>query len=221
MTNSRNQKPSPASRAYVLHGLSLPVPVLKAIQKRGIYCAPGISIKHQHLAKRYVLRGVESGGAVADMGRACAYLSPDGRPLSWLQSIDSIAVNGRHAIYLAESFVRIEMLRTVHTYELAITRHELSVAPGRTRPEISSTLLFRGQDGALPLDIWREEHKNVRGELAPIFYSRGGEVINPPQQFEKMIRRITGAVCCIGCRHTHIGVPPFCERDLMTSENRF
>lgn len=207
-TNRRIQKTAAPSRTYVLHGLTLSRVVLNAIQSRGIYCVPGISIEHQHLAKRYVLRGVESGGAVADMGRACAYLSSDGRPLPWLQSIDSIAVNGRHAIVLAESLVRIEMLRTLRTYQLIITRHDLSVCAGSTRPEISSRLVFRGEDGVIPLDLWREEHKAIRGQLAPTFYSRSGEVIDLPEQFEAAIRNITAAVCCIGCRHAHIGIPP-------------
>ncbi|MGC2215194.1 MAG: hypothetical protein WA602_18435, partial [Silvibacterium sp.] len=106
---SGKQKPAPASPRHALHGLSLPATVLGALQKRGIYCVSGISIEHQHLAKRYVLRGVESGGAVADMGRVCAFLSTDGCSLPWLQSIDSFAVNGRHAIFLAESLARIDM----------------------------------------------------------------------------------------------------------------
>ncbi len=143
---------------------------------------------------------LESGGAVADMGRARAYLSPDGYPLPWLQSIDSIAVNGRHAIYIAEGLVRIEMLRIVRTYEV-ITQHAISVPPGQTRPEISPELLFRGQDGVLPLDLWKEEHRAVRGELAPTFYSRAGEPVEPPARFEEAIRKITDAACCVGCRH--------------------
>ena len=209
---SGTQKPSSTARPYILHGLSLPASVLRALQNRGIYCAPSVSVEHQHLAKRYVLRGVESGGAVVDMGRACAYLLPDGRPLPWLQFIDSIAVNGRHAIFIAESFVRIEMLRVGHTYELAITRHELSVGSGRARPEIFSALLFQGQDGTLRLDLWKQEHKAIRGELAPTFYSRAGEIFSPPKEFETAIRKITGSVCCIGCRHAHVGVPPLAQR---------
>lgn len=205
-TRSEIYKSPSVPRRYVLHGLSLPASVLKALQKRGIYCTPNISVEHQHLANRYVLRGVESGGAVADIGRACAYLSPDGHALPWLQTIDSIAVNGRHAIYIAESLVRIEMLRTVRTYEVAITQHSLSVPAGRTRPEVSSELLFRGQDGVLLLDLWKEEHKALRGELAPTFYSRAGEAIELPARFDEAIRKVTGAVCCVGCRHTHVGV---------------
>src|SRR5271155_3435846 len=98
-------KQKPVSHRHALHGITLPATVLRALQKRGIYCVPGISVEHQHLARRYVLRGVESGGAVADMGRACAYLTSTGNSLPWLQSIDSLAVNGRHAIFLAESLV--------------------------------------------------------------------------------------------------------------------
>jgi hypothetical protein len=204
---SGKQKPASDSVRNALHGLSFPVSVQKVLQKRGIYCMPGVSVEHQHLARRYVLRGVESGGAVVDMGRACAYLAPDGSSLPWLQSIDSFTVNGRHAIFLAESLIRIEMLRTVRTYELAISLHTLSAPPGRTRPAISSRLLFRGRDGVLALDLWREEHKALRGEVTPAFYSRAGEMMSLPQRFEAAIRKITWAVCCIGCRHTHVGVP--------------
>jgi hypothetical protein len=197
---------APSRRA--LHGLALPASVLRALQKRGIYCIPGVSLEHQHLAKRYVLRGVESGGAVSDMGRACVFVSPEGAPLPWLQSLDSIAVNGRHAIFLAESLVRVEMLRTVRTCELAITLHTLSHAPGSIRPAVASTVLFRGRDGVLPVDLWKEEHRALRGKLTPIFYDRAGEVLHMPQRFEEAIGKVTSAVCCVGCKHSHVGVPP-------------
>jgi hypothetical protein len=196
------------SAAHTLHGLSLPAATLQALQRRGIYCTPGVTVEHQHLAKRYVLRGVESGGAVADMGRFCAYLSPDGMSLPWLQSIDSLAVNGRHAIILAESLVRVEMLRMIRTCELSISLHALSLQFGKTRPEITSKSMFRGHDGFLPLELWREEHRTLRGQLAPIFYTRSGEPMELPRRFEEAIRKITSAVCCIGCKHTHVGVPP-------------
>jgi hypothetical protein len=121
------QKPSvkpsrhSSESSLALHGLSLPAGVLKELRKRGIYCVPGVSVEHQHHGRRYVLRGVESGGAVADMGRACAFVAQDGSPLPWLQSLRSLAVNGRHAIFLAESLVRLEMLRSLQIYDLVIT----------------------------------------------------------------------------------------------------
>jgi hypothetical protein len=198
---------SSGASSQPLHGLSLPAATLLALQRRGIYCTPGVTVEHQHLAKRYVLRGVESGGAVADMGRFCAYLSADGLPLPWLQTIDSLAVNGRHAIILAESLVRVEMLRMIRTCELSISQHSLSLQPGRTRPEITSKSMFRGHDGFLPLELWREEHRTLRGQLAPVFYTRSGEPMELPRRFEEAIRKITSAVCCVGCKHTHVGVP--------------
>jgi hypothetical protein len=202
------RKPESASSSHVLHGLALPASVLRALQKRGIYCTSGVSLEHQHLAKRYVLRGVESGGAVSDMGRSCAFISPQGDPLPWLQSLDAIAVNGRHAIFLAEILVRVEMLRAVRTCELAVTLHTLSYMPDRNRPEVASTLLFRGRDGVLPIDLWKEEYRALRGKVTPIFYSRAGEVLPLPQRFEETIRKVTAAVCCVGCKHAHVGVPP-------------
>jgi hypothetical protein len=134
---------------YARYGLSLPSQTLRALEKRGIYCQPSVSIEHQHLARRYVLRGVESGGAVADMGRYCAFLNADGSPAPWLQLIDSISGNGRHAIVIAPELVRIEMLRIGHTYELAITRLLLKSEEGHTRPAIVTAPLFRGHQGIL------------------------------------------------------------------------
>jgi hypothetical protein len=209
MKNVAERRPAEsAAPRCAHHGLALPSSVLKALQKRGIYCAPGISVEHQHLARRYVLRGVESGGAVSDMGRACAFVAPDGSPLGWLQRLDSIAVNGRHAIFLSDSLVRIEMLRSATICELAITLHTPSTVPGRARPEISSKPLFRGRDGVLPIDLWKAEHHALRGKLTPIFYDRAGELLPLPERFEDAIRKITAAVCCVGCKHTHVGVPP-------------
>ncbi len=200
--------PHPSESSLTLHGLSLPASALKALHKRGIYCAPGVSLEHQHLGKRYVLRGVESGGAVSDMGRACAFVAPDGSPLPWLQSLRSLAVNGRHAIFLAQSLVRLEMLRSLQTYELVITSHSVSRVTARKRPEVVTKLVFSGKDGLLPFDLWKEKHQDLRGKVSPIFYDRAGEVIQLPAHLEDAVRKLTVAVCCIGCRHTHLGVPP-------------
>ena len=208
MSISERHRPGTASSRHALYGLALPLNVLRALQNRGIYCTPGVSLEHQHLARRYVLRGVESGGAVSDMGRACAFVAEDGALLPWLQCLNSIAVNGRHAIFLAASMVRLEMLRIVRTCELAITLHTLSCTPGRTHPEIVSKMLFRRRDGTLPIDLWKGKHQALRGAVAPIFYDRAGEVWHPPQQFDEVIRKVTASACCIGCKHAHVGVPP-------------
>ena len=193
---------------YARYGLPLPQQTLRALEKRGIYCQPSVSIEHQHLAWRYVLRGVESGGAVADMGRYCAYLDADGDPAPWLQQIDSIPGNGRHAIVIAPELMRIEMLRIGHTYELAITRLWLKSEEGHTRPAITAAPVFRGHQGALAIELWNAENKALRGTAAPVFYTAAGEVLDLPERFNEAIRKITCAVACLGCKHTHIAVTP-------------
>ena len=207
MTQPEKIVPNNANR-YARYGLSLPRQTLRALEKRGIYCQPSVSIEHQHLARRYVLRGVESGGAVADMGRYCAYLDASGTPPPWLQQIDSISGNGRHAIVIAPELVRIEMLRIGHTYELAITRLWLNPVEGHTRPAIVTAPLFRGHQGTLAVELWNAENKSLRGTVVPLFYTAAGEVLDLPNRFEEAIRKITGAVACLGCKHTHIAVDP-------------
>ena len=190
------------------YGLAIPRQILKALEKRGIYCQSSVSIEHQHLAKRYVLRATESGGAVADMGRYCAYLDADGTPLPWLQPIDSLSGNGRHAIVIAPELVRIEMLRIGHTYEVAISKHSLVNNRSRVRPVITSTLLFRGNQGTLAVDLWSAENRRLLGSIAPVFYTAAGEIRRHPERFDDAIRKITGALACLGCKHTHVAVPP-------------
>jgi hypothetical protein len=142
------------------------------------------------------------------MGRYCAYLDADGTPLPWLQPIDSLSGNGRHAIVIAAELVRIEMLRIGHTYEMAISKHSLVNNGSRVRPVITSTLLFRGNQGTLAIDLWNPENKRLRGSIAPVFYIPAGEIRRHPERFDDGIRKITGALACLGCKDTHVAVPP-------------
>jgi len=211
MTHAEKFVANSANR-YARYGLSLPQQTLRALEKRGIYCRPSVSIEHQHLARRYVLRGVESGGAVADVGRYCAYLEADGNPVPWLQQIDSISGNGRHAIVIAPELVRIEMLRIGHTYELAITRLWLKTEEGHARPAIVTAPIFRGHHGTLAVELWNAENKSLRGTVAPVFYTAAGEVLDLPPRFDGPIRQIVSAVACLGCKHTHIAVAPAADK---------
>ena len=203
------RKPESASLRRALHGLALPASVLRALQKRGIYCTPGVSLEHQHLAKRYVLRGVESGGAVSDMGRACAFVSPEGR------SIAVVAVARLDCrewpscdLPCGEPGARGD---AAHRDGHASWRL-LSTLCLTCRAAIDRRLLrrcsFVGGMVFSPLDLWKDEHRALRGKLTPIFYDRAGEVLHLPQRFEEAIRKVTAAVCCVGCKHSHVGVPP-------------
>src|SRR5882724_4814766 len=84
-------------------GLTLSRRVLRHLNEVGIFAQSQVSLEHQHLAKRYVVRGIESGGAVKDLGRYVTLCGPDGEPLPYLHPIDAIGVNGVHAEVVAES----------------------------------------------------------------------------------------------------------------------
>ena len=71
-----------------------------------------MGLEHQHLARRYVIRGVESGGAIREMGHDVTFSGENGEPLPYLHPIDAIGVNGVHSVVVAPVLVRVEMLRT-------------------------------------------------------------------------------------------------------------
>jgi hypothetical protein len=187
-------------------GLRFPGIILKQLRNVGIYCQPTISIEHQHLAKRYVLRGVESGGAIADLGAYSSFTDEHGAALGWLQRVDTVGVNGVHAIVVAPALVRIEMLRLQRTYDLLITRHNLQASGKGQRPRLESSILFYGRRGTLEMDLWGKEGA-FKGAVCPAFFSRSGEALVVPDEFQNGVTRITAAVCCIGCRHCHLLQP--------------
>ena len=184
-------------------GLRLPAITLKLLRSTGIYCQPTVSIEHQHLARMYVLRGVESGGAAADLGAYSSFVREDGNALPWLQRVDSIGVNGVHAIVVAPVLMRVEMIRIERTYDLLITRHSLTGSDPTRRPQLKSSILFYGRRGSLEMELW-DEDAEFRGAVCPIFYSRSGEVLEVASEFRGAVAKITAGVCCVGCRHCHL-----------------
>src|ERR1039458_7500572 len=99
-------------------GLRLTKAVINRLRKVGIDGQPQLSLEHQGRAKRYVVRGVESGGATAELGYYVSFTGENGEAMSWLQKLDSLAVNGQHAVVIAPVLTRIEMLRISTSYEL-------------------------------------------------------------------------------------------------------
>jgi hypothetical protein len=184
-------------------GLRLPPITLKCLQAAGIYCQPSISMEHQHLARKYVLRGVESGGGVAEVGAYASFVDEQRNPLPWLQRVDSIGVNGVHAIVVAPVLIRVQMLRIERTYDLLITRHHLAKSKDSHRPRLESSILFYGRRGGLEMELWGKDAA-FRGSVCPVFYSRAGEHVVLPHPLLDAACRITTAVCCLGCRHCHL-----------------
>ena len=183
-------------------GLRLSRQALRVLKDRGIFAHSPVSLEHQHLAKRYVVRGLESGGAVGDLGRYVTFTQEDGQPIEWLHPVEAIGVNGLHAVVLAPVLVRVEMLRKGRTYELLITQHRPGAANDGKRPPLETRLLFRGIHGRLDLDLsGKDKHK--AGTVLPTFYSRAGEEVRIPKRLRQAVRAITGAVHCDGCFHCH------------------
>jgi hypothetical protein len=187
-------------------GLRFPAIILRHLRTARIYCQPTVSIEHQHLGKRYVLRGVESGGAVPDLGAYSSFTDAQGNALPWLQRVDSVGVNGVHGIVVAPVLVRIEMLRVERTYDVLITRHSLETTAAGQRPQLKSSILFYGRRGTLEMELWGKDGL-FRGTVCPAFFSRGGEALPVPHDFHDAVMRVSGAVCCLGCRHCHLLQP--------------
>jgi len=194
------------NQILALRGLRLPAVTLKGLLTAGIYCQPSVSIEHQHLARRYVLRGVESGGAVADLGAYCSFVEETGQPISWLQRVDNIAVNGVHAVVVSPGLVRLQMVRVRHTYDLLITKHVMATVEGGKRPTLQSSIVFYGRRGTLEMDLHGKD-SGFCGTVRPLFLSRSGEPASLSASFEDAVVRVTAAVSCVGCRHSHLLQP--------------
>lgn len=203
---ARTDVPSREAEILARRGLRLPGVVLNRLRSAGIYCQPTVSIEHQHVARRYVLRGVESGGAIRDLGAYTSFVDEHGEPLPLLQRVDSIAVNGVHGIVVASVLIRLEMVRIERTYDLLITRHSLTEVENGIRPRLESSILFYGRRGCLEMELWAKDAA-FRGTVCPVFYTRSGEDVALPVGFEPPIAQMTAAVCCCGCRHCHLLAP--------------
>jgi hypothetical protein len=189
-------------------GLALPRRAVRILKERGIFAHPLVSVEHQQLAQRYVLRGLESGGSVADVGRYVTFVGEEGQPVEYLQRVEAIGVNGLHAVVISQALVRLDMLRKSQTYELLITRHALSSVEDGKRPALTTQILFRGIHGRLELDLYGRD-KAQAGSVVPTFYSLSGEPVPVPEKFLAVIRAATKGVNCSGCSHTHYLRKPY------------
>jgi hypothetical protein len=189
-------------RERIRRGLILARSIVRRLDEVGIHTRADVSVEHQHLAKRYVIRGVESGGAIAETGRYVTFAGVSGEQLAYLQPLDGLGVNGLHAIVVAPVVIRIDLFRAGRACQLLITKHELeSIEDGR-RPSLKHTLLFRGVDGLLDIELWGKD-RDLAGSATPQFWSRGGEVVEIPEAFRPAVRAATHGASCVGCSHSH------------------
>ena len=70
-------------------------------------------------------------------------------------------------------------------------------------PEVYTAELDGGTGGpATRRTYWGDMRTRTTG------WTAAGEVLDLPERFNEAIRKITGAVACLGCKHTHIAVTP-------------
>jgi hypothetical protein len=186
-----------------LRGLRLSPIALKGLQRAGICCQPAISIEFQQQSRCYVIRGIESGGAVPQLGMYCAFSDVRGGSLTTVQSVATVTVNGFHAAILSPEFVRIQIFRSELHCELLLTQHTLVSKEGKVRPTLSNSVMFHSAHGRLEWELWGKDSR-LQGMVAPTFYSRSGEQVLPPDCFHDAVLRVTAGACCVGCRHAHV-----------------
>jgi len=181
----------------------------RKLQDAGVFCQPEVSIQYQMIAKRSVLRGVESGGSNRDIGRYVTFCDEHGEPVPWLQPIDSVATNGRHSVVITTALISVDVFRMRNTYELLIARHRVTEgSSGRGR--IESKVIFRGRQGYLPLDLTKAE-KDTAGQILPEFFNKAGERMEIPPALAPVVKGAVRGANCIGCTHQHYVTAPKLE----------
>ncbi|MFZ1975352.1 MAG: hypothetical protein WAU89_21085 [Candidatus Acidiferrales bacterium] len=189
--------------SFARRGLLLPGPAVRRLNEAGIFVQSQVSLEYQHLAKRYVVRGIESGGAVKGLGRYVTFCGPEGEALAYLHPIDAIAVNGVHAVVVAPVLVRIELFRAGRTCQLLVTKHEPGkIASGR-RPPLENRVLFRGVNGLIDPELSRQGSELPGESTMPEFWSRAGEKLEIPGGFAEAVGAATKGASCVGCSHSH------------------
>jgi hypothetical protein len=86
--------------------------------------------------------------------------------------------------------------------------YRVDLCQGANAPELRRSCCFADGTVSSHSIFGRRNTAHSGGKLTPIFYDRAGEILPLPPQFEEAIRKLTAHVCCIGCKHTHLGVPP-------------
>jgi hypothetical protein len=183
-------------------GLTLSRRVLRRLDHVGIFVQSQVSLEHQSLAKRYVVRGVESGGAIKELGRYVTFSGPEGEPFPCLHPIDAIGVNGVHAAVVAPILVRIEAFHTGRTWQFLITSHEPATTENGRRPSLKSSVLFRGVNGFLDAET-PDKGGEIETSRLPRFWSRAGEPREIPPKFAAAVRAAAHGARCVGCSHSH------------------
>jgi hypothetical protein len=184
------------------YGLTLSKNVLRRLHTVGITAQPQVSLEYQHAVGCYVVRGIESGGAIKEIGRYVTYCGLDGESLTYLHPLDALGVNGVHSVVVSPAFVRVEAFRVGRTWQLLVTQHRPSEVVNGRRPSLDNKPLFRGVNGFTDSSA-SENSTAAEGLAIPKFWSRAGERVEIPERFIAAAKAAVQGAQCIGCSHSH------------------
>jgi hypothetical protein len=94
------------------------------------------------------------------------------------------------------------MFRRGQTYDLLISRIAPAAESNGKRPHLQSATIFHALEGYLPADVGKAG-RNQKESQIPVFYSRAGEPLAVPRQFEMVIKAASAGASCVGCNHPH------------------
>ena len=123
-------------RRLNLAGVRIRAREANLLRKTGIYARPFLSLEHQGLAKRYVVRGIESGGATEELGHYVTFASTDGEPVERLGLLGR-SRTGRQAGLLGRGIGQ-HQLGGLTTAKAAGQEHEL-LALGHRGLDVGAT----------------------------------------------------------------------------------
>jgi hypothetical protein len=72
---------------------------------------------------------------------------------------------------------------------------------------VEATVMFRGREGHLPLDLAGEDRRMV-GQIVPEFFNKAGEPVEIPSAFVTAVKAAVRGANCVSCTHQHYLIAP-------------
>ena len=109
-------------------------------------------------------------------------------------------------VVIAMAFVSVDVFRMRNTYDVLIAKHRV-IEPEGARGRVESSVVFRGRQGYLPLDLTGAE-RNIAGQILPEFFNKAGEPIEIPAAFVRVVKAAIRGANCLSCTHQHYVTAP-------------
>jgi hypothetical protein len=207
MAASSSHSGSQPAKLMLVRGFALQInhTEWEELRTAAIVARARMKIDFSSTHRRFVLCAEESGGATDNIGHYCGFLPLAGDPTFFVRPVTLAMPNTVHADLSAASLVSLEMLRYGTTYTLNIFLHWLAASPGPdVIPAHRQKLLFSANRGVLSKPLWQDGKTAQVGAYIPAFHRRTGDPLLIPTALHEAVGALTDAVCCVGCRKSHL-----------------